>query len=168
MLGYMFKRILVPLDGSACAQQAFDVALSLAKSEQAELEVCSMVDPIVVCGTTPPSPALDLLLRDAENEARRLVTTAIQLAHVAGVKAAGEARNGAPPDEILNVAGRFHADAIVMGTHGRTGLRRLFLGSVAESVLRRSPCPVIVVRERETAEHPSSVASKVADEPGDG
>ncbi len=164
----MFKRILVPLDGSACAQQAFEVALSLAKSEHAELEICSVVDPIVICGTTPPSPALDLLLRDAEIEARRLVTTAVQLAHVAGVGAAGEALMGVPFDEIRKVAGRTHADAIVMGTHGRTGLRRLFLGSVAESVLRGSPCPVIIVRERGAHEPAPSTASKGTDEPGDG
>lgn len=144
----MFARILVPLDGSACADHAMDVALSLAKSEGSELVFCSVVDPIVICGTTPPSPAVDLLLTDAETEARRLVTTAQKRAHAAGLKARGETRKGVPYDEILHAVEHVKADAIVMGTHGRTGLRRLFLGSVAESVLRDASCPVIVVREK--------------------
>jgi nucleotide-binding universal stress UspA family protein len=158
----MFKRILVPLVGSACAQQALEIAMSLAKAEHAELEICSVVDPIVVCGTMPPSPGLDLLLRDLEIEARRLVTTAVQGAHVAGIEASGETIMGAPFDKILEVANQVKADAIVMGTHGRTGLRRLFLGSVAESVLRAAPCPVIVVREKAQL---TSASSKVSAEP---
>ncbi len=143
----MFERLLVPLDGSACADKAMDVAFSLAKSEGGELVFCSVVDPMVICGTTPPSPALDLLMTDAENEARRLVTTAQQRAHAMGLKARGEMRKGVPYDEIIRAAEHAKADAIVMGTHGRTGLRRLFIGSVAESVLRNAPCPVVAVRK---------------------
>lgn len=161
----MFTRILVPLDGSACANQALGIAMSLAKTEGAELVFCSVVDPMVICGTTPPSPAVDLLLRDVETEARRLVTTAVQRAHVAGIHAEGEMRRGVPFDEILKLAQRAKADAIVMGTHGRTGLRRLFLGSVAESVLRNAPCPVIVVREKERLSQAPDGASQVAAEP---
>lgn len=143
----MFQRILVPLDGSTCSNKAMEVAFSLAKSEAAELTFCSVVDPMVICGTTPPSPALDLLMTDAENEARRLVTTAQQRAHALGLKARGEMRKGVPYDEILRAAQHAKADVIVMGTHGRTGLRRLFVGSVAESVLRNASCPVVAVRE---------------------
>lgn len=143
----MFERLLVPLDGSTCADKAMDVAFSLAKSEGGELVFCSVVDPMVICGTTPPSPALDLLMTDAENDARRLVTTAQQRAHAMGLKARGEMRKGVPYDEIIRAAEHAKADAIVMGTHGRTGLRRLFIGSVAESVLRNAPCPVVAVRE---------------------
>ena len=135
--------------------------MSLAKAEHAELEICSVVDPIVVCGTMPPSPGLDLL-RDLEIQARRLVTTAVQGAHVAGIEASGETIMGAPFDKILEVANQVKADAIVMGTHGRTGLRRLFLGSVAESVLRAAPCPVIVVREKARL---TSASSEVSAEP---
>lgn len=144
----MFERILVPLDGSTCANKAMDVALSLAKSEGSELFFCSVVDPIVICGSTPPSPAVELLLSDAETEARRLLTTAQQRARAGGLKAQAEMRKGVPYDEILHAAERAKADAIVMGTHGRTGLRRLFAGSVAESVLRNAACPVIAVREK--------------------
>ena len=58
----MFKNILVALDGSPCADRAFDVALKLAKTESAELAMCSIVDPNGLAGTTPPSPELDLIL----------------------------------------------------------------------------------------------------------
>ena len=144
----MFKKIVVALDGSKCAAEALDVALGLAKNEAAELAVCSIVDPVVVVGTTPPSPATDLLIADRETEARHLVDMAMQKARSAGIKVLGEMHLGVPFDEIVRFAKRQDADAIVMGTHGRTGLKRLFLGSVAESVLREASCPVIVVRER--------------------
>jgi len=53
---------------------------------------------------------------------------------------------GDPAEQILRVANEIHADLIVMGTHGRTGLERLLMGSVAEQVLRQAPCPVLTVR----------------------
>ncbi len=151
----MLKNIAVALDGSACAQGAFDVALGLAKSESAALSICSIVDPIVIVGTTPPSPATDLLLIDREAESRRLVEAAVERARKAGIDARGETHLGVPFDEILRFAKRQKADAIVMGTHGRSGVKRLFLGSVAESVLREAECPVIVVRERAAAGVPA-------------
>ena len=144
----MFKKIAVSLDGSKCAEEAFDVALNLAKNESAELAICSIVDPIVVVGTTAPSPATDQMLADREMESRRLVDEAVAKATTAGVKASGEMHLGLPYDEILRFSKRQGADAIVMGTHGRGGLKRLFLGSVAESVLHRASCPVVIVRER--------------------
>jgi nucleotide-binding universal stress UspA family protein len=144
--GGMFKKIAVALDGSDAAQEAFKVALQLAQAEHAELGICSVVDPIVVAGTAPPSPATDMIIRDAEIEAHRLITNAIELARVSGVAASGEARSGVPAFEVLGYAGRCGADLIVMGTHGRRGFKHFLLGSVAEIVLRESKIPVLVVR----------------------
>jgi len=143
----MFKKIAVALDGSQCADEALDVALKLARSESAELAVCSVIDPLVIAGTTPPSPAVDQIIAARETESRHLVEEAVEKAHRAGIEAEGETRMGPPFDEILQFSKRHGVDAIVMGTHGRTGLKRLFLGSVAEYVLRAATCPVIVVRE---------------------
>jgi nucleotide-binding universal stress UspA family protein len=143
----MFTKIAVPLDGSACSEEALDVALELAQKESAELAICSIVDPLVVSGTTPPSPAISQMLAAREIESRRMVEAAVNKARSAGVKAEGETHFGLPLDEILRFVKRQRADAIVIGTHGRSGLKRLFLGSVAESVLRAAPCPVVVVRE---------------------
>ena len=61
-------------------------------------------------------------------------------------------RYGTPADEIVQLAADFNADVVVMGTHGHTGLKRLVLGSVAENVVRKAPCPVWVVRPKQRAE----------------
>ncbi len=143
----MFKRIAVALDGSSCAKQAFEVALKLAQVEQAELGICSVVDPILIAGTTPPSPACDLVITDVERETRRLVSDAVERAHAAKLVASGETCRGVAAYEILAYAQRFKADLIVMGTHGRTGIGHLLMGSVAEIVLKKASAPVLVVRD---------------------
>jgi nucleotide-binding universal stress UspA family protein len=145
----MFKKIAVAVDGSACSEQAFEVALRLAETERAELGICSVVDPILIGGTAPPSPATDLVLGDMERAAKQLVATSVGKAHKKGLVATGEMRCGVAAFVILKYAKDFGADAMVMGTHGRGGLKRLFMGSVAETVLREAPVPVIIVRERE-------------------
>jgi nucleotide-binding universal stress UspA family protein len=142
----MFKKIAIALDGSDCAQQAFNVALEVAQNEGGELGICSVVDPVVVGGTAPPSPAMEIVIRDMEIEARRLVTGAVERAHKVGVRASGQARTGVPAFEVLRYADRFGADLIVMGTHGRRGFKHFLMGSVAEVVLRESSIPVLVVR----------------------
>ncbi len=143
----MFEKIVVPLDDSACAQRAFGVALELAKLANSELAICSVVDPIVIVESTPPTPAADLVLGDMESEARRRVAEATERARESGVAAHGEMLMGVPFDRILDFAKRNSADLIVMGTHGRTGLPHFFLGSVAEMVLKKSPCPVMIARD---------------------
>ena len=143
----MFKKIAVALDGSDAAHQAFNVALRLAQAEHAELGICSVVDPIVIGGTCPPSPAMDVVIRDMEIEARRLVSDGVERADKAGLRASGQARSGVPAFEVLRYADRFGADLIVMGTHGRRGFQHFLMGSVAEVVLRESSVPVLIVRQ---------------------
>ncbi len=144
----MFTKIAVALDGSACSQQALEIALGLAQTEKAEIGVCSVVDPIMIAGTTPPSPAMDLVMRDLESAARTLVTKAVERGHRMGLETSGQTRGGVPAYEILSFAKSFGADLIAMGTHGRSGIRHLLLGSVAEVVLREAPVPVLIVSER--------------------
>jgi nucleotide-binding universal stress UspA family protein len=83
-----------------------------------------------------------------EIDARHVVTRAVERAHLEGITATGQARSGVPAYELLGYAERFGADLIVIGTHGRRGLKRFLLGSVAEVVLRQSKIPVLVVRAR--------------------
>jgi nucleotide-binding universal stress UspA family protein len=144
----MFTKIAVALDGSACSQQALEVALGVAQAQHAEIGVCSVVDPIVVAGTAPPSPAMDLVIGDLESAARTLVTKAVERGHRMRLVASGQTRRGVPAYEILSFATGFGADLIVMGTHGRNGIRRLLLGSVAEVVLREASIPVLVISDR--------------------
>jgi nucleotide-binding universal stress UspA family protein len=68
-----------------------------------------------------------------------------------GVKASWRATTGVPSEEIVEIARQEHAEMIVMGTHGRSGLDRILLGSVAERVIRLAPCPVLTVRQPETS-----------------
>jgi nucleotide-binding universal stress UspA family protein len=147
----MFTKIVVPLDGSQCAAEALDVALTLAHGRGARLAILAVVDPIVFTGSMPPSPYLDIVLADRETEARQLVDAARGKAKLDGLASTGEVRLGVPYDEILTFARRENADAIVMGTHGRTGLKRFLMGSVAERVLRTAPCPVVIVHEHSKA-----------------
>jgi nucleotide-binding universal stress UspA family protein len=147
----MFTKIVVPLDGSQCAAEALDVALTLARGGTARLAILAVVDPIVVVGALPPSTALDLVLTDKETEARHAVDAALDKAKLNGIAASGDVQLGVPYEEILKYARRVRADAIVMGTHGRGGFKRFLMGSVAESVLRNAPCPVIIVREHSKA-----------------
>jgi nucleotide-binding universal stress UspA family protein len=145
----MFKNIVVALDGSECSGQALEVALNLAKSEGARLGVCSVVDPVMIAGTAPAAPAMEIVYRDMEADAQLLVSDAVSKAQQRGLTASGETRSGVAAFQILSFAKEAGADAIVMGTHGRGGLRRLVMGSVAETVLRESPVPVVIVREQQ-------------------
>ena len=143
----MFDTIIVPIDGSNCAEKAFRLAMTLAKAQNAELRVCSVVDPLDYLGSTPPSPLAGQQLEAARGDAERGIADAVSRAKASGLRAEGQLLLGAPPFEIVNYASMPGVQAIVMGTHGRSGLNRLMTGSVAESVLRSAPCPVILLRE---------------------
>jgi nucleotide-binding universal stress UspA family protein len=149
----MFKHIVVALDDSDCARDALDTALAIAKESSAKLGICTIVDPIFVVGSSPPGPALDQLIRDLELEARATVDHAVERAAKEGVRASGQVRKGVPAFSILGYAKAFHADLIVMGTHGRRGFTHFVLGSVAEVVLRESTIPVLTVRSPIPVQH---------------
>jgi len=147
----MFQRIVVALDSSEPAQEALSIAITLAQTTRGEIGICSVVDPIVVSGTAPPSAGMEIVVRDMETEAHRLIDDAVERAHRAAVRAHGETRCGAPAFELLQYAKRFGADVIVTGTHGRRGLKHLLMGSVAEVILREATVPVLVVRAARSA-----------------
>ncbi len=152
----MFKKLAVALDGSRCAEEAFKVALELAHAERAQLAICSVVDPIMIAGSSPlPSPATEIVIDDMERFAKELVARAIERARESGIVASGKTRCGAAAFEIVKYAKDSDADAIVVGTHGRGGLQHFLMGSVAETVLREAKVPVIVVRERERERIPA-------------
>ncbi len=144
----MFKKILLAYDGSSCAQSAFGTALSIAKAESAVLTICTVVDPIEVAGANAPMPPTQAALDDALARARALLADATTRAREAGVDASTELLEGEPAHELVELAARAGVDVIVMGTHGRSGLKRLFLGSVAEDTLRSAGVPVIVVHQK--------------------
>lgn len=145
----MYKLILVALDGSKSAHLALDEALRLARATDATLIVVSVVvhdlpvfDPVL---GIVEAQALDPV---AQKEAERELDRARELCALREVRAVAEqvdAHGASIPEAITRATRSFGADLIVMGTHGRGGLRRCLLGSVAEAVLRLSSVPVLVL-----------------------
>jgi universal stress protein A len=140
------RRILHPTDFSPASRPALARAVALAKASRGRLTVLHVVSRAV-----PYVRELHLReqLRAAiRDEAQRRLDALLSKAKEARVSAEGVLVEGEPHREIVRVATSRHADVIVMGTHGRTGLSRFLMGSVATRVLREAPCPVLTVRRR--------------------
>lgn len=138
------KRILVPLDFSRCSFDALEYGVLVAQRSNAFMKLLHVLEPV--------SYGLDFTLpHAAQHESSKTAVTERLSALASSLTAAGLAsdflmRGGLPADSILDVARAQSVDVIVMGTHGRRGLSHVVFGSVAESVLRRSLCPVLTVR----------------------
>lgn len=148
----MYSRILAALDGSQTASAAFDAAIQLAHDTRAELLPLYVIDlPVLAYDMPGCDPSI---VRDAFVEEGQIVCTGAQ-ARMTREGVRGEPRSvevelGTEDVAqcIERVASDWHADLIVMGTHGRSGVRRLMLGSVAERVLRGTHRPVLLVPAR--------------------
>ena len=147
-------RILVPVDFSPHADRALRYAATLARRLGAKLALVHVVeDPFVTgawtCEIYVPSfqEVRDQLIADAE---RKLAALRVSGAAM-GVPVEATVTTGWPVQAIIDHAAQGGFDLIVMGTHGRTGLSHAVMGGVAERVLRRAPCPVLIVRGTEAA-----------------
>jgi nucleotide-binding universal stress UspA family protein len=144
----MYKRILVAVDGSHTSRRAFEAALSLASSEGAELQPFYVVENTPMYFEAPgydPSILLDRLIEQGKELGAEL-TQAMRAQGVAGEVAMGQASSLDDVSVVvLKAAAAFKADLLVMGTHGRRGVQRLFLGSVAERCVRQAALPVLLV-----------------------
>lgn len=142
----MAKRLLVPVDGSDPA----DAALSFALDEypDADITILSVIDPTDVGrGSIEASTdAFERLQQTAEDRAEQVLEGARERAEKQGVDVETETVVGMPARAIVEWAENNDVDGIIIGSHGRTGVTRVLLGSVAETVVRRSPVPVTVVR----------------------
>ncbi|MEF8814739.1 MAG: universal stress protein [Halovenus sp.] len=142
-VGYPYRNVLVPTDGSTCASAALDPAVAVAKVTGATLHVLSVVD-LTSMGTDIYSgPQLDAL----EENAQTVVTEAGTVAEDASLDSVVEAVEIGPSitREIRSYVDEHDIDLLVMGTHGRTGFERYLLGSVAEKTVRSAPVPVLAV-----------------------
>jgi len=145
----MFKRILVPIDGSGPSRMGLERAIALAKNQKARLRLMHVVDENSVVQGMEPNMNVGDLLDSLVAEGRTILAAAAAIAKKHGVKAETvlyEVLIGRVADRIVREAAKWHADVIVMGTHGRRGIGRLVMGSDAENVLRQSPVPVLLVR----------------------
>jgi nucleotide-binding universal stress UspA family protein len=146
-----FERILVPVDFSKHSERAVRVAAELARRYGGALEIIHVYDPVAYAlpGDYSLFTAQQLDALCAEFE-RRLAAMK-DLARASGVsQVKTHLRRGPCATSICELAREGAFDLIVMGTHGRSGLSRLLLGSVAERVLRSAPCPVLTVKGEES------------------
>ncbi len=139
------ERILVPTDFSDCSKQAIKYACELAKRFGAELHLLHVVQPLTThVSYGPPIPDAELFHHEqpAREELEALAESGLE--HVSRVERS--IRTGTSFLEIVRCAKDTDVDLIVIGTHGRTGLAHALIGSVAEKVVRKAPCPVLTVR----------------------
>jgi nucleotide-binding universal stress UspA family protein len=172
----LYTHILVPTDFSPAANQALRYAFEEATQHQAKLTLLHVTyhyqptevyyvedtperpiryaDEIGVKLPSLPTPPPQVVRRDPNEEAL------VQLRDLVPASFAGpwttQVAVGDPADAIVLVAQDLVVDLIIMSTHGRTGLRHVFLGSVAEKVVRHAPCPVLTIRYRQEAERGSA------------
>ena len=146
------RRILHPSDFSRASRAAFSRAVEMTKDNRAELIVVHVWSPVVFMGGDGYSYISPKVYEEMEASARaygmKHLDALVAKARKAGARARGLLLEGVPYERITRAAKAQHVDLVVMGTHGRTGLARLFLGSVAERVVAMSPCPVMTVRGR--------------------
>lgn len=149
------RKILFPTDFSRASQEALTYATALARDARATLLIVHVEDPLVVASEgmflpppTVPNPEVKKMLMKVVPADKQVPYEHLMLL-------------GTPAGKILSVAEEQNVDLIVMGTHGRTGFGRLLMGSVAEAVVRRAACPVLIVKARHDV--PATAAKQTAD-----
>ena len=146
-----YRRILVPVDGSATSGAGLKQALALAKDQHAKVKLLHVVDEFHAFSTPDGGLNAGAILASLKRGGRELLDRAVRTASARGVEpesALVENLSGRVADVVVQQAKRWHADLIVMGTHGRRGMNRALLGSDAEMVVRQAPVPVLLVRSR--------------------
>lgn len=149
-------KVLLPVDSSHCSIIAVETVFSRAWKEDTEFLILCVDQPVYYEYAVPPSAACVTELSKAREEHQRdlhtlVADTAKKLSEKLGCPAQGKVSEGAVAETILRTAREWNADLIVIGSHSRRGLERLFLGSVAEEVARKAECSVEIVRSRKDA-----------------
>jgi nucleotide-binding universal stress UspA family protein len=148
----MLRLIVVPLDGSSFGEQALPLAIRIAERQRAELELVHVFEALPAYetqGAPPPDPALDVELRKDRRSYLDGITDWLQRntsAKVSATLLTGDDVAATLSDHL----NERHADLVTMATHGRGGLSRIWLGSVANDVVRRADVPVLLIRPTES------------------
>jgi len=151
----MWKRILVPTDSSDLSEQAIPFATALAQAQSAELLLVQVAPfptaPFQVDEMNMASAEVyDEVFEDAKATAQTYLISRAEQLRATGISVRTILGQGGPAASLLDVEREEQPDAVVMATHGRTGLAHLALGSVAESLVREGICPVLLIRQGET------------------
>ena len=145
----MYSKIVVPLDGSKTAESALPLVRSLARRLAIPVELLGVIDMREICRTTSAAEAL-FLDRLLEDQSRRNAEYLGKIAHtLSGVAVTTRDEEGEAGEIIVEAAAADKNALIVMATHGRSGLNRFFLGSIAEKVLRATVNPLLLVKATE-------------------
>jgi len=145
----MYKRILVPVDGSETSNRALVAALQLARESDGGVRIVHLLDEMIYFTGYEYSA---VVLEEVRKQAQKCVDDALEMAKAAGVPADSRLLDvaGARLGEVVAEQARdFDADLVVVGTHGRRGISRVVMGSGAEEVIRLAPVPVLAVRAPE-------------------
>lgn len=145
----MYKKILVPLDGSDLAKKALEHAEKLAKFFDSEIILFQVVPFMPIYGS--PEMVTPLIIDEKQREmAERYLATLAEELKKSGIKASSNVRTGQHVAvEIIDFAKENRVDLIIMNTHGRSGLTRWVLGSVALKLLTRAETPILLLRSIE-------------------
>jgi nucleotide-binding universal stress UspA family protein len=146
----MYQRILVPVDGSDCADRGLSEAMALARMTGARIRLVHVIDePLVALGADGAIGASADLVTLAREAGQRVLAEATDKVRQAGIAVDDvllDSFDGRLCDLVVDMIGAWSADLVVIGTHGRRGIGRMLLGSDAEQVLRLSTVPVLLVR----------------------
>ena len=142
------RRILHPSDFSRASGAAFAKAVEMARANSAELLVVHVLTPVIpMVGDGYVSPKVyEEIEATSRSQAQDALDRLLAKAKKAGVRVKSLLMEGVPHEQISRAARSKGADLVVIGTHGRTGLAKFFLGSVAGRVVSIAPCPVLTVR----------------------
>lgn len=141
----MYKKILVPLDGSPLAEAVLPHAEALAKSEHAEIIILRVPNAPVSEFLSRDPMIAEMIHADMEKESEEYVHNKVAALEKENIKVTGITKAGPVPDTILNVVDETHADIIAMSTHGRTGISRWLMGSVADKIIHHAHIPVMLI-----------------------
>ncbi len=145
-----YKKILVALDGSELAEAALVHAQKLASDPESEIVLIRVsVDPAAEFSFSDPHIA-DNIIKDLETETLAYVQSVRSRLQRAGFRTSFLIHQGPIAETILQTAEEIHADVIVMSTHGRSGVKRWLLGSIADRVVTHSDIPIMLIRPQIT------------------
>lgn len=139
-------RVLFPTDFSDCANQALKRAIAITEDFDAELYVLHIVDDSII--TTHVQKEREIILKELRNHALEQMKQSLPPELLQNFETTGAVKRGEPGKAIASYAETHGCDLIIMGSHGRTGLNRVLLGSVADKVVRLAKCPVLVERAK--------------------
>jgi nucleotide-binding universal stress UspA family protein len=142
-------RILLAIDDSKFSEAAVETVIKQARAHDTEVRILHVVEspPLLVAREMGGyDPALETALESQKQHAEALVAKAAELLRGRGLKVTAALEMGDPKSKILDVAEEWHADLIVLGSHGRKGLNRFLMGSVSDGVAQHACCSVEIVR----------------------